>query len=96
MCNIHKVKKKHDTVHIQKPHHIVKAKKARYAYNSTFCVYFIITCRITIIDENWGDEKYDKLVRDIYNLLNENGQLIFSQEHPLYQYMCTLCFTTDR
>lgn len=28
-------------------------------------------------------EDYDKLLRDIYELLNENGQLIFSQEHPL-------------
>lgn len=28
-------------------------------------------------------EDYDKLVKDIYGLLNENGQLIFSQEHPL-------------
>ena len=26
---------------------------------------------------------YDKLVTDIYNLLNENGYLIFSMEHPL-------------
>ena len=28
-------------------------------------------------------EDYDKLIKDIYKLLNENGQLIFSQEHPL-------------
>ena len=28
-------------------------------------------------------EDYDKLLKDIYELLNENGQLIFSQEHPL-------------
>ena len=28
-------------------------------------------------------EDYDKLLKDIYNLLNENGVLIFSQEHPL-------------
>lgn len=26
---------------------------------------------------------YDKLVSDIYNLLNDNGYLIFSMEHPL-------------
>jgi len=26
---------------------------------------------------------YKKLVKDIYNILNENGILIFSQEHPL-------------
>lgn len=28
-------------------------------------------------------EKYDKLLEDIYSLLNENGYLIFSQEHPI-------------
>ena len=26
---------------------------------------------------------YNKLIKDIYNLLNDNGVLIFSQEHPL-------------
>ena len=28
-------------------------------------------------------EDYDKLIKDIYELLNENGELIFSQEHPI-------------
>lgn len=28
-------------------------------------------------------EDYDKLLKDIYRLLNNGGQLIFSQEHPL-------------
>ena len=28
-------------------------------------------------------ENYDKLLKDIYELLNENGKLIFSQEHPI-------------
>jgi SAM-dependent methyltransferase len=28
-------------------------------------------------------ENFDKLIKDIYNLLNENGYLIFSQEHPI-------------
>ena len=28
-------------------------------------------------------EDYDRLIKDIYELLNENGLLIFSQEHPL-------------
>lgn len=28
-------------------------------------------------------EDYDKLLKDIYKLLNEDGLLIFSQEHPL-------------
>lgn len=28
-------------------------------------------------------EDYDRLVKDIFGLLNEDGQLIFSQEHPL-------------
>lgn len=28
-------------------------------------------------------EDYDRLVKDIFQLLNEGGQLIFSQEHPL-------------
>lgn len=28
-------------------------------------------------------EDYDKLLRDIYELLNDGGMLIFSQEHPL-------------
>ena len=28
-------------------------------------------------------ENYDKLLKDIYRLLNKDGELIFSQEHPL-------------
>ena len=28
-------------------------------------------------------EDYEKLLKDIYNLLNDNGILIFSQEHPI-------------
>lgn len=28
-------------------------------------------------------EDYDKLLKDIYNLLNDDGILIFSQEHPI-------------
>ncbi|MDD6093534.1 MAG: class I SAM-dependent methyltransferase [bacterium] len=28
-------------------------------------------------------ENYDKLLKDIYNLLNDNGILLFSQEHPI-------------
>ena len=28
-------------------------------------------------------EDYEKLIKDIYNLLNDNGLLLFSQEHPL-------------
>jgi SAM-dependent methyltransferase len=27
-------------------------------------------------------ENFDKLIKDIYNLINSNGYLVFSQEHP--------------
>lgn len=39
-------------------------------------------------------EDFDKLVRDIYNLLNEGGYFIFSQEHPLTTALLTQDYWT--
>jgi SAM-dependent methyltransferase len=39
-------------------------------------------------------EDFDKLVKDIYNLLNQNGYFIFSQEHPLTTALLTQDYWT--
>lgn len=39
-------------------------------------------------------EDFDKLVRDIYNLLNKGGYFIFSQEHPLTTALLTQDYWT--
>lgn len=39
-------------------------------------------------------EDFDKLVSDIYNLLNEGGYFIFSQEHPLTTALLTQNYWT--
>lgn len=39
-------------------------------------------------------EDFDKLVKDIYNLLNQGGYFIFSQEHPLTTALLTQDYWT--
>ena len=40
-------------------------------------------------------EDFDKLVKDIYNLLNQGGHFIFSQEHPLTTALLTPDYWTQ-